>query len=226
MRIAEIYHSFQGEGLLTGTPSVFIRTSGCNLRCWFCDTPFTSWAPEGEHQPIDHIVATASRFECEHIVLTGGEPLLSRDVVELTEKLKDRGHFITIETAGTVDRPVVCDLMSISPKLANSTPEEQTGWQGRHDARRFRPDVVSRFLSDYNYQLKFVIDHPEDLQDVLTYLDDLPMVSNSCVYLMPQSRSPEELKTHLEWLIPLALPHAFQISNRLHIQTFGGKRGV
>ena len=76
MKIAEIYKSVQGEGLLTGTPSVFVRVSGCNLRCWFCDTPFASWAPEGSDIAIDEIVAQVEEWDCRHVVLTGGEPML------------------------------------------------------------------------------------------------------------------------------------------------------
>src|SRR5262245_8628508 len=62
MHIAEVYCSLQGEGLLTGTPSVFIRASGCNLRCWFCDTPYTSWQPEGEDWSVEEIVEEVERL--------------------------------------------------------------------------------------------------------------------------------------------------------------------
>ena len=72
LRICEIYASVQGEGLLTGIPSVFVRTSGCNLRCWFCDTPFASWAPEGPHLTVDEVLAKTLALELRHIVLTGG----------------------------------------------------------------------------------------------------------------------------------------------------------
>src|SRR2546430_9778479 len=103
MLISEIYCSLQGEGLLTSTPSVFVRTSGCNLRCWFCDTPFTSWAPEGDDLSIDEIVDQVSRHNCEHVVLTGGEPMLHAELVPLTQRLRELGKHITIETAGTLD---------------------------------------------------------------------------------------------------------------------------
>ena len=76
MKIAEIYRSVQGEGLLTGVPSVFVRTSGCNLRCWFCDTPYTSWRPEGRDMSIDEIVAQVEEWDTRHVVVTGGEPML------------------------------------------------------------------------------------------------------------------------------------------------------
>ena len=124
MRIAEIFYSVQGEGSLVGVPSVFVRTSGCNLRCSWCDTPYTSWNPEGEDLTVEEILARADRFPAaRHVVLTGGEPMIAPGIVELSQRFRELGLHITIETAGTVFAPVACDLMSISPKLANSTPE-------------------------------------------------------------------------------------------------------
>ena len=125
VRIAEIYLSIQGEGLLTGCESVFVRTSGCNLRCWFCDTPFASWNPEGEDLSISEIVRQVRSHDCRHVVLTGGEPMLWSELVPLTTALRREGHHITIETAGTLYLPVHCDLLSLSPKLASSTPDRR-----------------------------------------------------------------------------------------------------
>src|SRR5213078_4685298 len=110
MRIAEIFYSIQGEGRLTGVPSVFVRTSGCNLRCWYCDTPYTSWKPEGEAMNVADVVAAVDRYPTRHVVVTGGEPLLAPDIEELCEALKERHYHITVETAATVFKPLVCDL--------------------------------------------------------------------------------------------------------------------
>ena len=85
MRIAEIYRSVQGEGLLTGMPSVFVRTSGCNLRCWFCDTPYTSWRPEGHDMSTDEIVAQVEEWDTRHVVVTGGEPMLFAELIPLCD---------------------------------------------------------------------------------------------------------------------------------------------
>src|SRR3954471_18828220 len=98
MRIAEIYRSVQGEGFLTGAPSVFVRTTGCNLRCWFCDTPYTSWRPEGMQRTWREVLDEVLEIDCEHVVLTGGEPLLQRDVTPLTHELCRAGRFVTVET--------------------------------------------------------------------------------------------------------------------------------
>ncbi len=147
LRISEIYDSIQGEGLLTGTPSVFLRTSGCNLRCWFCDTPFASWRPEGPHQTISQILGRVLEFRLDHTVLTGGEPLIFRSVVELCQQLKALGHHLTIETAGTIYRELACDLMSISPKLSGSAPSAASGsWRDAHHRRREQLDVVRRLM--------------------------------------------------------------------------------
>ena len=123
MRIAEIYRSVQGEGLLTGAPSVFVRASGCNLRCWFCDTPYTSWRPEGRDMSVDEIVAQVEEWDTQHVVVTGGEPMLFAELIPLCERLRAIGRHVTIETAGTLYLPVECDLMSISPKFASSAPD-------------------------------------------------------------------------------------------------------
>src|SRR3990172_578382 len=116
MRIAEIFYSIQGEGRLLGVPSVFIRTSGCNLRCVWCDTPYTSWKPEGEERSFKEIMAAAAKYPARHVVVTGGEPLLAPEIEELTKRLKQRAYHITIESAATIFKPVACDLMSMSPK--------------------------------------------------------------------------------------------------------------
>ncbi|HUB33862.1 MAG TPA: 7-carboxy-7-deazaguanine synthase QueE, partial [Bryobacteraceae bacterium] len=118
MRIAELFYSLQGEGSLVGVPSVFIRTTGCNLRCSWCDTPYTSWQPEGTDWSLRQILAEVRAHPARHAVVTGGEPMIQPEIIPLTEQLRAAGLHITVETAGTVFQPVACDLMSISPKLA------------------------------------------------------------------------------------------------------------
>src|SRR5688572_24789675 len=149
MLISEIFCSLQGEGLLAGVPSVFVRTSGCNLRCTWCDTPYASWKPEGQDVGYGPILANVRRHWSGYVVVTGGEPMIEPDIVELTQKLRTIDHHITIETAGTVFAPVECDLMSISPKLSNSTPHEEEGgrWAAQHDRTRYQPEVLKQLMS-------------------------------------------------------------------------------
>lgn len=225
MLISEVFHSVQGEGALVGVPSLFIRTSGCNLRCWFCDTPYTSWHPEGTPWSVESLVAEAAARDSDHVVLTGGEPMLVADLVPLTERLHQLRKHITIETAGTVWLPVHCDLMSISPKLANSTPLGDA-WEARHNARRHRPEVMQRLLASFPYQLKFVIDRPADLIDVEAWLKEFPEVEPRSVYLMPQGTELAALRERLDWLRPAAEQRGWNVTPRLHIELFGNRRGT
>jgi len=270
VRIAEIFRSLQGEGFLTGMPSVFVRTSGCNLRCWFCDTPYTSWEPEGEDfsreeilRQVDALLSaegpsfsnsgaiedadgslqlhagTLSKGEgeirdadpdkkCRHIVLTGGEPMLFAELVPLTAALRSRGLHITVETAGTLDLPVECDLMSISPKLASSTPSAQRDarWHERHEQSRHVPEVIRRLTQDYPYQIKFVVDSPRDCEAAQAWLAEFPEIDRSRVMLMPQGTDLITLHGHAEWLKPYCIAHGFQFCPRMHIEWYGCTRGT
>lgn len=224
MRIAELFHSVQGEGKFAGTPAVFVRTTGCNLRCWFCDTPYTSWRPEGEHVAWENVAAKVLEFECPHIVITGGEPLLQPEVVPLSKRLRDAGCFVSFETAGTVFRAVAADLMSISPKLSNSRPIDER-WGPRHETTRDNADVMPRLLDAYDYQLKFVVDRPDDLREIEAYIDGYPQIDDEKVYLMPQARSVDDLREKMPWIEQAAAERSWQVSPRLHIEWFGNVRG-
>lgn len=228
MRIAEIFQSLQGEGRHTGVESVFVRASGCNLRCWYCDTPYTSWAPEGDDYSVDEIVGQVERYGGEHVVLTGGEPMLFAELVPLTEQLRRLGKRITIETAGTLYLPVACDLMSISPKLANSTPsaERDARWAKRHERSRHVPEVIRRLTGEFPHQLKFVIDSTDDLAEVERYLAEFPEVRRRDVWLMPQGVDSYELAKRAEWLEPHCREHGYRFCPRRHIEWFGPVRGT
>ncbi len=228
MQISEIYESRQGEGLLTGTLSVFIRTSGCNLRCHFCDTPFTSWQPRGEKWSVSKIVDRALTYEARHAVVTGGEPMLPLEIVDLTEALARAGFHITIETAGTIDRPVTCDLISVSPKLSNSTPppERSKVWAERHEQRRFQPQTWRRLIDRYSYQLKFVVASPADLNEIQATLNAIGQVDPGRVLLMPEGIHATVLAERAAWLQPLASELGFQYCPRKHIEWYGNRRGT
>ncbi|HEY5311310.1 MAG TPA: 7-carboxy-7-deazaguanine synthase QueE [Pirellulales bacterium] len=227
MKIAEIYLSIQGEGLLTGTESAFVRTSGCNLRCWFCDTPFASWSPEGDDLAVDDILARVEELDCGHVVLTGGEPMLFAELLPLAGELKRRGLHITVETAGTLYLPVEADLMSISPKLSNSAPRgHHPRWRKRHERTRHAPAIVRRLLDEYAYQLKFVVQSPADCQEVERYLDQLPGVDRSLVLLMPQGTDSAELAARAAWLKPYCQQAGVRYCPRRQIEWFGLVRGT
>ena len=287
MRIAEIFRSLQGEGRLTGTPSLFVRASGCNLYCRFCDTPYASWTPEGDDLSVAEILARVEavsknsnrglfQFSFDengtvpfpktmtkgsgvekgselfigenssdpfsapfsapinssdpffrHVVLTGGEPLLWADLVPLAAALRKRGLHITIETAGTRYLPVACDLMSISPKLSNSSPtaREQAAWLACHERNRHAPEVIRRLRAEYDCQFKFVVDSLADCQEVLDYLATFPEIDRRQVWLMPQGTDAAALAEKAAWLEPYCAAQGVSFCPRRHIEWFGPGRG-
>src|SRR5437016_4254381 len=164
MRLAELFYSIQGEGKLAGVPAVFVRASGCNLRCVWCDTPYASWNPEGEDVAVDQIVRRVGEFGARHVVVTGGEPMIMPDISALCDALKGAGHHITIETAATVYKPVKLDLASLSPKLSNSTPVG-TAFEAAHERQRLNVPVIQQFIdASPDFQLKFVVSKESDLR--------------------------------------------------------------
>jgi 7-carboxy-7-deazaguanine synthase len=228
MKIAEIYRSVQGEGLLTGEPSVFVRTSGCNLRCWFCDTPYTSWQPEGRDMSVDEVVAQVEEWDCRNVVVTGGEPMLFAELIPLCERLRAIGRHITIETAGTLYLPVMCDLMSISPKFASSAPlgERHARWRRRHERERHRPAVIRKLLAEHPYQVKFVIDKRADLDELSDYLVEFPEISRGRVLLMPQGVEQDGLESRAVWLRAYCEAQGYVFCPRKQIEWFGPVRGT
>jgi 7-carboxy-7-deazaguanine synthase len=223
LKIAELFYSIQGEGSLVGVPSVFIRTSGCNLRCAWCDTPYASWRPEGADLTLGQIVDEVKAHPARHVVVTGGEPMIAPEIVPLTERLRGLGLHITIETAGTVFQPVECDLMSISPKLANSTPNDR--WAAQHDHLRIQPEVLLKLMGRYPYQLKFVIEKPDDLEEVRALLEALE-ADRSHVILMPEGTDHDRLRERAVWLAEICKQEGFRFSPRLHVDLWGNRRGV
>jgi 7-carboxy-7-deazaguanine synthase len=226
-RIAEIFYSIQGEGMLAGVPSVFVRTSGCNLRCVWCDTPYTSWAPEGEFKLMGEILADVRRRWGTHVVVTGGEPMMLEGIGRLTQKLKDLDQHITIETAGTVYQKVTCDLMSISPKLANSTPHRREGgrWVAQHERLRHQPEVLKQLMKEYDYQLKFVVSSSDDLPEIETIVKETK-ADRARVMLMPEGTTIEAIYERAKWLVEICKRERFRYSPRLHIDIYGDQRGV
>ena len=229
--ISEIFYSVQGEGELVGVPSVFVRTSGCNLRCAWCDTPYASWRPEGQQISVEEIVARVLAFPARHVVLTGGEPLAARDIHALAARLRAHGKHITIETAGTLPPAgIACDLASISPKLRNSTPAPGTisdVWIERHERTRFQPEVICQWIAEYDFQLKFVVENTTDLEEIRVLLGALGKdVPPWKVLLMPQGTDMDVLNGREDFLLEACKAHGYRFCHRLHIQLFGNTKGT
>jgi 7-carboxy-7-deazaguanine synthase len=170
--------------------------------------------------------------------LTGGEPMFFADLVPLTSGLRNQGWHITIETSGTLYLRVTCDLMSISPKLSNSTPpwdrlptcpaessERDARWAERHEQHRHAPEVIRRLTAEYDCQLKFVVDCPDDCREVERYLAEFPEIERSRVMLMPQGTQCDVLTEKAAWLAPYCAAHGLSFCPRRQIEWFGAQRG-
>jgi len=230
MFISETFYSLQGEGELTGVPSVFIRTSGCNLRCNWCDTPYASWNPEGAERSVDDLVAEVRRHPARHVVLTGGEPMIAKNIRDLAASLRAAGQHITIETAATVAPDgIACDLASLSPKLRNSLPDERlpAAWRERHEAARWNPDAVRAWVDGYPYQFKFVVSSPADVGELETLLASLGRdIPRHKILLMPEAISLDRMRERSAWLGELCKTRGYRYAHRLHIELYGNKRGT
>ncbi len=230
MLISEIFYSLQGEGELAGVPSVFVRTSGCNLRCNWCDTPYASWAPEGSMMTPDEIVAAVVVHPAKHVVLTGGEPMIAPGIHELAFLLQERGYHITIETAATLaPRGIAFDLASLSPKLAHSAPDARLDdtWRKKHEELRWQPEVVANWIAVGNYQLKFVVGSEHDVEEMETMIRETTcVIPPSKILLMPEGTSVETLRSRAAWLSDVCKARGYRYAPRLHIELYGNQRGT
>ena len=231
MLISEIFYSLQGEGELTSVPSVFVRTSGCNLRCTWCDTPYASWNPEGEARTVDSIVAEVQgHASARHVVLTGGEPMIAKEIRPLAAELRRLGYHITIETAATVAPDgIACDLASLSPKLLNSTPDagQHAAWRKKHESTRWQPDVVRAWLDRPGWQFKFVVAQPADVEELESMLTSLGRdIPRHKVLLMPEATTLDQMRLRAGWLSELCKARGYRYAHRLHIELYGNRRGT
>lgn len=233
LRIAETFVSVQGEGRWLGVPSFFIRVSGCNLRCVWCDTPYASWSPEGQNLTVSELAALAEGSGVQHVVLTGGEPMLFEPIESLCRVLRQTGKVITIETAGTIFRHVDCDLMSVSPKLACSSVglADKAGeeWLRRHEATRLNRGPLTQLANTYDCQWKFVVDPDFRLDEQIAEIEAIlepvaPRPEN--VYLMPEGRDVANLTRRARLLVPIALQKGWRLAPRYQIDLFGDTKGT
>jgi 7-carboxy-7-deazaguanine synthase len=246
----------QGEGKLLGTSCLFIRTSGCNLRCaWVgadgngspCDTPYSSHHPEKNMIEVDDVVKLvhANIGKMKHVVVSGGEPTMQQGLSELLVKLQSLGLHTTIETNATIFNANIArytNLVSMSPKLASSTPHqpnlENTGiaysehWARKHDAKRRNIEAIQQYI-DYairygnDFQLKFVVQNPMDIVEIETdFLAHLSGVAADDVVLMPEGTSSDMLADRSYWAIEAAVERGWRFTPRLHIELFGKARAV
>ena len=242
--VPEIFHSLQGEGVSAGKPSVFVRFSQCNLHCLWCDTAYT-WNFLGtEFAHRDDLPGAPKKFDrtaetvdvsvdalterlisqpCRRIIFTGGEPLLQqRELGELIQNLKtfDPEFYIEIETNGTI-KPIglaaeLIDQFNVSPKLAHS---------GNSASIRLRPEVLDFYAGDPRANFKIVVANPSDLTEVHALVAQSGMPTGR-VWLMPEGRTPAELRARETWLAEACLEAGYNFTDRLHIHLYGDTRGT
>lgn len=233
--VAETFYTLQGEGASCGRPALFLRLSNCNLACVWCDTPYTwnfekvkSDHPEKfvkKEQQIDINVdvlrAKINREipEGSMLVISGGEPMLQqKEIIELIYGGKLEVDHIEIETNGTIvpEMQLIarCNF-NVSLKLSNAKMSPE---------KRLRSAAIATYVQA-NSVFKFVVDTPQDLQEIKAIID-VYNIDHSRVWLMPQGRSVDELNSKLAWLADICIENGFNLTNRLHVQTWGAKRGV
>jgi 7-carboxy-7-deazaguanine synthase len=226
MRVNEIFHSLQGEGFLVGVPSVFVRIAGCPLRCRWCDTKY-AWSKEaGRQYSIDEIVREVQQWPCRFVVITGGEPMVDPDLQQLVREIKAAGKHITIETAGIAYIPdMPCDLMSISPKLSNSMPDD-VKLAAIHKGSKLDLAVLEELIDNYSYQLKFVVDSVNDLAEIQELLDKIGNVDSGKVMLMPQAATRDEFLAKSPMVVDMCKFVGFAFSQRLQVLLWNNERGM
>lgn len=242
MKISELFFSIQGEGKRTGSPSFFIRTNFCNLRCKFtggnlCDTAYTSWFPGDKKNlgdvEIDFIVSEYSKVKCPDVVITGGEPTMYEDDLETlcrTLKSLDKKIFITIETNGTGFGGFAsqADLISISPKLVSSVPFK-TEYENLHEKNRINTDALINYnlLKKKNItdvQWKFVFTCDNDISEIRK-LQAIAGFEDDDVYLMPEGLTAQDLENKRADVIAACMRNNFNYTDRIHILVWGNERG-
>lgn len=218
LNVNEIFYSVQGEGPLVGMPSVFLRLNGCNLRCPWCDSKFTWLTDDNPEWGPDEVIDTfkiandLASYTCNHIVITGGEPLLQQDAVyELIGRFGGEHHF-TVETNGTIDpHPDFfeqVDLWMVSPKKGQK--------------------IEASFWGEYMTQevwYKFVVDRKDGMEWIDKFIADWELRKDR-IMLMPQATMRWNLIDDLPWVIELAKERCYRVSPRMHITAYGNKRGV
>lgn len=224
--VNQIFYSLQGEGFLAGVPSVFIRLAGCPLRCRWCDTKYAWDETAGQDSSIAEIAEAIRKWPCRLVVITGGEPMINSDLPELAQQLKASKKHITIETAGIAYIPdLPCDLMSISPKLSNSTPSHPK-LAATHEDSRLDVAVLRQLIDNYNYQLKFVVDSQDDLPEIQQTIEQIGNIDSEKVMLMPQATTRGELLAKSCMVADMCKQTSFTFCHRLQILLWDGLRGL
>jgi len=230
--ISEIFQSIQGEGKNIGTPSVFIRFWGCNLRCQFrgkeCDTPYAVITDKDKAITMtpEEVANSILKYkQLSHIVWTGGEPMLYQDfIIEVMYRLVRRAPYTytaEIETNGTIPIKGILDTCidyyTLSVKLKSSNQPNKS-----YDKLRVNKKAIASFPPQKT-SFKFVVSSEKDLKEILQISDTNPDID---VYLMPEGRVRDEILEHAIDVADLCIKYNFKYSPREHILLWSDRRGV
>lgn len=209
LKITEVFRSLQGETSLAGWPTLFIRLTGCPLRCQYCDTAYAFHG--GEWRTIDQLLAEAATHNVRHVCVTGGEPLAQKACVELLRRLCDAGHVVSLETSGAMDiAPVDGRVARI---LDIKTP-------GSGEAARNRWENLA--LLTHHDQVKFVLCGRTDYDWARDVVRDRGLATR-CTVLFSPSFDQLPARELADWIVADALPVRFQL--QLHKVLWGNERG-
>lgn len=242
--IVDLHLCVQGEGRDTGIPAILIRMSGCNMNCQFkdsvCDSAYTSWRPEtGQYslRDIDNLVK--ANPQVKYAFVTGGNPSFKPSLLQaIVNVLKENSLYVAIEDNGTLYAPFYgIDFVTLSPKLRNSVPipgkivndPVMAGYvvteadREKHEKYRTRYESMKRWITHFDYQLKFVVSDREQLEEVESVIKAIG-ADKSKVYLMPEGINQEQLNKRRQWLVELCIEKGYKFTDRLHIVTYDNKR--
>jgi len=226
MLVSEIFYSLQGEGIYSGVPSIFIRTYGCSLSCSLCDSKYAISGKDYFSMEVDEITTqiAAGYKNVNHIVITGGEPMIQPDIEELVRELNNGNYNITIETNGIRYKNLKVDLFSISPKMSNSYfgKEESKTIYEKNNTFEYIPKFID---SGCRYQFKFIVKTVEDIDEILEFRNRFHIL-NKDIFLMPEGVTKEEQQSKMEFVSEFCKKYRFNLCPRLHIYIWGNKRGV
>lgn len=210
LRITEIFHSLQGESTLTGLPTVFVRLTGCPLRCVYCDTEYAFNG--GSKHTLDNIIDEISSYNCSRVCVTGGEPLAQPECLELLERLCDAGFEVSLETSGAMDVAAVDNRVI-------KVMDYKTPASGEMEKNRYE----NFYFMDSKDQVKFVICDRNDYDWARMKIAELAMTEKAQVLISPshQQVAPADLA---QWILDDGLDVRMQI--QLHKVLWGEKQGV
>ena len=225
MLVVEIFKTIQGEGMLVGTVSVIIRLWGCNLKCKWCDEKISLKPGSGREISIDDLLKRIAIYGCKNVIITGGEPLIHSEIEKLTSSLKKDSYHITVETNATIKKNIICNLLSMSPKLRHSIPDKIKDPE-KYNEKRINIDAIRFYIKNYEYQIKFVVGQDKDFDEINEILSKIGDYDKDRVLIMPLASSRNQLFKIQKKVMDMCIKRGIRYSSRLQLQIWGKGKEV